>query len=285
MTTGCAGRWQGWRLWVVVCLLETTFATGAPAGDGPQDAAPLAATEVLDRAFTARYELDMTSVIELVVHNQEGQQRTRRLRATTKRIGGRVHSIGRLVEPEYLRGMTILTIEAKGRNHDAFLYLPSLDRVRRITTAHRGDSVFGTDVTYEDLERQRIETFEIMTLRAADETEWMGEPSYLVEATPRRAYNYGGVHFVVAREDFALLATRYFKRGATRPYRVVTADRADMLLRDGIILPTRLSVQNLDRGTRTEVHLTELSINPPIDDHLFSVQALEAQRPLPVQAH
>ncbi len=272
------------RVRIILWLLCAAFANVAGAEDAKRDAAPLASAEVLDRAFAARYELDLTSVIELVVHNGEGQQRTRRLRATTKRIDGRVHSIGRLVEPEYLRGMTILTIEAEGRNHDAFLYLPSLDRVRRITTAHRGDSVFGTDVTYEDLERQRVETFEVAPLRSAEGNDWSGEPSYLIEATPRRAYNYGGVHFVVARSDFAILATRYFKRGATRPSRIVTADRSDMLIRDGIILPTRLSVENLDRGTRTEVQLTELAINPPIDDHLFSVQALESQRPLPVRS-
>ena len=38
----------------------------------------------------------------------------------------------------------------------------------------------------------------------------------------------------------------------------------------------------MDRGTRTEVHLRQLTINPPIDDHVFSLQALESQRKLPI---
>ena len=218
---------------------------------------------------------------ELVVYNREGDQRTRRFHTTSKRIGGHVHSIGRLVEPEYLRGMTILTIEAPGRDHDSFLYLPSLDRVRRITTAHRGDAVFGTDVTYEDLSRQRVETFEVAPLQTLD---WQGEPSYLIEARPRRSYNYAAVHFVVAKSDLAILSASYFKRTANRPFRIVTASRSGMIIRDGLVLPTRLTVRNLDRGTRTEVHLTKLAIDPPIDDHLFSLQALQAQRPLPVNA-
>lgn len=278
------GRRRRPSLPILAGLLGTVLAAGAPAAEGLRDAAPLDPARILDRAFSARYELDMTSVIELVVHNREGHQRTRRLRATTKRIDGRVHSIGRLVEPEYLRGMTILSIEAPGRSHDAFLYLPSLDRVRRITTAHRGDSVFGTDVTYEDLERQRVSTFEVTRLRATAPEGRHGEPAWQIEATPKRAYNYGRVDFLVARSDLAILETRYFKRGATRPSRIVRADRSDMLMRDGLILPVRLSVENLDRGTRTEVRLTELEINPPIDDHLFSVQALETQRPLPIRS-
>jgi hypothetical protein len=262
-----------------VGLLALCASTGSAEGLG--DGVPLSAREVLDRAFALRFEVDLTSVIELEVFNHDGDRRTRRFEATSKRIDGKVHTIGRLIEPDYLRGMTILTIEADGRDHDSFLYLPSLDRVRRITTAHRGDAVFGTDVTYEDLERQRVEAFEVGPLRA---TRWNGEPAYLIEARPHRKYNYGQVHFVVAKRDLALLSASYFKRTATRPYRIVTASRPEMIIREDLILPTRLSVRNLDRGTRTEVHLTQLAIDPPIDDHLFSLQALESQRPLPVDA-
>jgi hypothetical protein len=259
------------------------LALGAYAGSEQEqrDAAPLSSREVLDRAFALRFEVDLTSVIELDIFNHAGDRRTRRFEATSKRIGGRVHSIGRLIEPDYLRGMTILTIEADGRNHDSFLYLPSLGRVRRITTAHRGDAVFGTDVTYEDLERQRVESFELGPLQA---TRWDGEPGYLIEARPHRGYNYGQVNFVVAARDLAILSASYFKRTATRPYRIVTASRPEMIVREDLILPTRLTVRNLDRGTRTEVHLTQLAIDPPIDDHLFSLQALESQRPLPIGA-
>jgi len=259
------------------------LALGAYAGSEQEqrDAAPLSSREVLDRAFALRFEVDLTSVIELEIFNHDGDRRTRRFEATSKRIGGRVHSIGRLIEPDYLRGMTILTIEADGRNHDSFLYLPSLGRVRRITTAHRGDAVFGTDVTYEDLERQRVESFELGPLQA---TRWNGEPGYRIEARPHRKYNYGRVDFVVAKRDLAILSASYFKRTATRPYRIVTASRPEMIVREDLILPTRLTVRNLDRGTRTEVHLTQLAIDPPIDDHLFSLQALESQRPLPIGA-
>jgi hypothetical protein len=267
---------------LLVALTIGGAGSDALAQEAHEDALPLSSRELLDRAFAARFEVDLTSIIELEVYNGEGQRRTRRFEATSKRIGGRVHSIGRLLEPEYLRGMTILTIEAEGRDHDSFLYLPSLERVRRITTAHRGDAVFGTDVTYEDLERQRVERFEIGPLQA---TEWEGEPSYLIEARPHRKVNYAQVNFVVAKSDLAILAATYFKRMADRPYRIVTASRPGMIIREDLALPTRLTVRNFDRGTRTEVHLTKLALYPEIDDRLFSLQSLESQRPLPVHGN
>ncbi len=76
---------------------------------------------------------------------------------------------------------------------------------------------------------------------------------------------------------------QYFKRGSEEPYRVITAARGSMVEQDGHVLPTRLSVTNRARGTTTEVVLSHLRINPEIDDHAFSLHALESQRPLTVE--
>ena len=55
-----------------------------------------------------------------------------------------------------------------------------------------------------------------------------------------------------------------------------------MVEKDGHVLPTRLTVYNRLRGTSTEVTFEDLRINPPIDDHLFSVSTLERNRDLPI---
>ncbi|MGH0029424.1 MAG: hypothetical protein ACQGVC_06515 [Myxococcota bacterium] len=70
------------------------------------------------------------------------------------------------------------------------------------------------------------------------------------------------------------------KRQSDEPYRVITAPRAGMVHQNGHIVPTRLLVQNHARGTTTEVVMTDLRIDPELDAHAFSLQALESQRPL-----
>jgi outer membrane lipoprotein-sorting protein len=57
-----------------------------------------------------------------------------------------------------------------------------------------------------------------------------------------------------------------------------------MVAHDGHVVPTRLTVRNHARGTKTEVTFENLRINPAIDDHLFSLAALERQRKLPIHA-
>ena len=267
------------RLFLALAALALCASAGAQSL-AARDAVPPSSEAILEAAFANRYEVNVTSNIDLVMRNRVGQELRRQFRAVSKLIDGRVHSVGRLVRPEYLRGMTILTIEAENRSNDAFLYLPSLGKVRRVTTAQRRDSFLGSDVTYEDLERRRVADYE---LRAPEVRELAGEPVYAIRGHARRDFNYSHLIFLVAQSDAAILETQYFKRGQDAPYRVIRAPRETMVEQDGHVLPTRLHVENRARGTTTEVLFHDLEINPPIDDKVFSVSTLEQERKLPVQ--
>jgi len=54
-----------------------------------------------------------------------------------------------------------------------------------------------------------------------------------------------------------------------------------MVDRGGHILPTRMFVTDRIRGTSTEVRFTDLEVDPPIDETVFTLAALEQQRKLP----
>ncbi len=259
-----------------MCVLAPAW-DAAPGGFG--DAVAPDARSILAGAFANRYEVNLTSRIELVIRNGLGEERRRVFHAAYKVIDGRVHSIGRLVWPHYLRGMTILTIEAPNRSHDAFVFLPSLGRVRRISTAQRGDSFFGSDLTYEDLERLRVEDYEVSGMEAA---RWRGELVFEISARSLKDFRHVRVVFVVARSDSAILETRYFKRGQDTPYRLISSPRGQMIAEDGHVLPTQLTVYNRIRGTSTVVTFGDLRVNPEIDDRLFTVTMLERDRNLAI---
>jgi hypothetical protein len=265
---------------VTVALWLVVPAAIHSAGSQPfADGVPRKAETILAAAFANRYEVDLTSQVQLVMRNDHGQERRRKFQAAYKVIDGRMHSIGRLVWPHYLRGMAILTIEADDRGHDAFIYLPSLGKVRRISTSQRGDSFFGSDVTYEDLERRRIDEYDIERMEPGSSG---GEPVYIIAGRSRREFSYARIVFVVSQADGAILETQHFKRGQETPFRVISAPRGGMVSKDGHVLPTRLTVSNRLRGTSTEVTFEDLQINPAIDDHLFSVSTLERDRDLPI---
>ena len=259
------------------CLALATASSLVLAAAEPS-VVPEDAAAVLSLAFTNQYEVDTTSTIQLIMRNHDGQERRRHFQAASKRIDDRMHAIGRLVKPEYLRGMTILQIEAENRGHDAFVYLPSLRKVRRVSTSQRGDAFFGTDVTYEDLERRRTQDYEILS---AEVVEFAGEDAYAIRVKPLRDSTYRVAIFTIALSDHVILEARYFKRGTGAAYRVMTASRTDMYRDQGHVLPRRLVVRNLSKGTTTEVTFQDLEINPEIDDRIFSIRTLEQQKDIP----
>jgi hypothetical protein len=264
---------------LVLCLAVAAFmATRSAARTGEVDAALPSAQEILANAFVNQYEVDTTATIELIMRSSRGQERHRHFRAASKLIDERMHAIGRLVRPEYLRGMTILQIEAEDRGHDAFVYLPSLRKVRRISTSQRGDAFFGTDITYEDLERRHLRDFEIVSSQAG---QFAGEDVYAIRVRPLRESTYSAAQFTVSLEDYVILEARYFKRESGEAYRVLTSLRSGVLKADGHVLPTQMRVENLSKGTITEVTFRDLKINPVIDDRVFSIRTLEQKRAIP----
>ena len=261
------------------CLLHSPPMLLAGGATGRPSALAVASPrEILTAAFSNRYSVDLVSRIKLVMYGRRGQQRERTLVAASKVVNGRVYSIGRLVSPAYLRDMTVLMMERSDRGEDAFIFFPSLDKVRRITTAQRSDAFFGSDVTYEDIEQQRADDFEIDSMK---EEIFRGEAIYRIKARPSRRENYEQVIFAVAQKDAALLNIQYYKRGSNEAFRIIDAPREDMVVLGGHVLPTRINVENHVRGTRTEVLLTKMSADHEIPDRIFSVRTLESRSPIP----
>src|SRR5262245_12631243 len=254
---------------VVSLAMAVAASAQAPPAESPE--------AVLEAAFANRYEVDMISEMEIVMRDRGGSEQRRVVQAVSKRIDGRAQSIGRVLEPASLRGLTVFISEVDGGGRDTFVYLPALLRARRISGIQRLDSFLGSDLTYEDFERQRAADFTVEPMPPEDVA---GEHCTMIRALPHDERAYAALVLAVA-PDRAILEYRYFARGAEKPYRVIETPRSEMHQESGHLLPTRYSVRHLEHGSSTELVLKKLSVNPPIDDQIFSVRTLDQQRPLP----
>jgi outer membrane lipoprotein-sorting protein len=261
-----------------VLLISAPVAPAARAEPAQENRASDAlARNLLARAIAIRYGCDSRAHVDLRMRDGRGGERRRRLRTVAKHIDGRMHSIGRLIAPEYLRGMTLLTIEASDRGDDLFVYLPSLERVRRVSMSRRADSFLGSDLTYQDFDRQRVEDYLIESLTRG---EVEGEVVHVIATRPRDLDTYHRVDFVAAVSDLAILELRYHKAGDAQASRVVRFPRASIQRWGENLIPTRIHVVNTSRGSETDVEITDLEINPEIDDRIFSSVTLRTQRGL-----
>ena len=279
-------RSPGTRLALIVAsalLLPFAIALGSAPGAADLEAASGAgpAVEILRRAFENRYALDLTQRVQLVIRNQAGAERRRVVEIATKVIGGRLHSLGRFTEPEYLRGTSILIIENRDRSDDHFVYFPSQQRVRRVSSAQRADAFMGTDFAYEDFERRYVEDYSVLERGTAAID---GETVLQIAAEPRYDSAYRLTEFFVAASDFAILEVRYYQGPKASLAKILRAPRSQMRAFEGHVLPTLLEMENRRRRTVSEARFDRITVNATLEDGLFSVSALEVGRTIPVDS-
>ncbi len=260
---------------VLVCASSWWVFPGSAQTD---DAMPRSAAAILKRALAPHDVVSSRQIMDITIRNEVGEEQKRRLAVAAKLIDGRLHSIGRFIEPEYLRGTTILNIENPDRADDHFLYLRTLERIRRVSMSQRADAFMGTDLTYQDFERRTVDDF-VLELRPASRVQ--GEAVSVVSGRPRFQAAYDRIEFFVAEEDGWILEARYFKGDADQPYKVLHAPRKGMQRFGTHMIPTHLIVENRSRRTETTVRIHDLTINPELADHLFTASSLEVGRPIP----
>jgi hypothetical protein len=144
--------------------------------------------------------------------------------------------------------------------------------------AQPSDSFLGTDLSYQDFQRQRADRYRPLGLR---ESTYANERVLRVRMEPRYDAPYSLVEYVIAASDRAILATNHWKRSSQHPYRRMRMPRAHIVSGERCAVPTVIRVEDDQRGTRTELVISELRVDAALDDALFTTAALETRREVP----
>ncbi len=100
------------------------------------------------------------SKVNMQLVDKSGSTRERSLISMTMEKGELRRFFIRFLEPADIAGTGFLSIEQEDGSTEQILYLPALDRTRRIVSAHKDRSFVNTDFTYEDMERRPVEDAE-----------------------------------------------------------------------------------------------------------------------------
>ena len=268
-------------LFPLALLLALALPTASP---GQEDASlprrpafARSAHEVLSGAFANFWGCDLEEQLEFQVTTRSGQVMRHVAERLRKRIGDRTYDLFSIRGGTDRRDYRSLRIQGRGGSDDLFAWVPDLRRVRRLTSAQRGDQFFGSNLSLEDLEVQFVERHEIVG-RATTLVE--GEPAHIVTTQPLYDSGYDRADFFIAQSDHALLEIRFYHVDALQAYKIARMPRADMESQNGHFLPRRMIFQDLEIGTETEILFHSRVVNPPIDEGLFSKTTLESHRRL-----
>ena len=257
----------------LVLVLLTFPARLAPASES----APLTPATLLQQAFDTRFNFDVVQLVEIATTERTSTV-SRVIQMATKRIDGRLHGLGYITAPERLRDTRLLMIENRDRSDDFFIYLPSEDKVRRVTSSRRADSFMGTGLSYEDLERRYVEDYEVSD---AGTDVIGGEPVRVIGAKPRYDSGHDIAFYFIAESDQAIREVRYWRGDKKRLLRVQRVPREALAHMGEFLIPTRIELEDLQRRSNTTVTFSQIHLDPELDDKLFSRTAVEKGRPIP----
>ena len=155
------------------------------------------------------------------------------------------------------------------------MYLPALDKVKRITNRMVSGSMFGTDFSYEDFERLQGLADDAELERLADTT-IDGQTVLVTRSKPREdsGSTYERIVTYVDPETCVPLKTEFWEPGE-RLRKVSTVDREKVEREGKSWIPRELLMRDLRDETETRLVIDEIAVGVEIHRKMFSSRELE----------
>lgn len=103
---------------------------------------------------------NFSASLTMVLRTKQGQETERHLRIQTLEvIDGGDKTVFIFDEPRDVRGTAFLIHANRDKSDDIWLFLPALERVKRISSSNRSGSFLGSEFAYEDITDQVVEKF------------------------------------------------------------------------------------------------------------------------------
>ena len=187
--------------------------------------------------------------------------------------------------PEYTKGLAVLTwayIDPK-KQHDIWIWLPSLKKIRKVSQAEEDDSFMGSEFTVEEISTRRFgyENYKLIGKAKfpgyksiyTNRTYYEGLPCYKIEATPKRENWYYTKRIIWLDKDTGFAIFDQYYDVKDRIYKVLF--RHFKIFKDGCLSDDLWEVKNLRTGHSDVVIFKEISFNKGISEKLFTEKTLE----------
>jgi hypothetical protein len=212
--------------------------------------------------LSARDEAGNTTVLVLRLYGRRNEQ-------------GLGQLFLRIEGPEELRGTSLLILQRRDREAEIYLASPGHPMPRPIRGAERNQGMFGTDFSYEDLQRVqygwRPGAAEIVELPAAQAA---GRPAYVVEVRPRDSV-WERIVFHLDQGNCLPLLVRFFEPGERSPRKELTTDEQSHVKHGEVWVPHLATMHDREKHTSTSLMVDSHEQEALLPDDQFTVEGLE----------
>lgn len=187
-------------------------------------------------------------------------------------------AISLVLQPVTDKGIGMLTYEYadSDRENDVLLYLPALEKVRRVVSGGDGNedggSFFGTEFFVDDTQLKKVDDY---TYTMVGEDVQDGRPVWVIESVPTekrsKKTQYGKSRLWVDKERKLILREDIFNR-AGKMYRQRL--NKDFALIDNVWIARQQTMNNLSTNRITVIQNLSAAYNKEVPDELMTERSL-----------
>ncbi len=248
----------------LVFTLVLGFAITASAGE----LTGRAILEEQDRRHVSDNEL---GDLEMTLINRKGKESKRLTRAHHIKKDGQSKILIQFLTPANISGVGLLTWEhGEGKEDDQWLYLPAAKSVKRIAGGGKKNQFMGTDLAYEDLRFEDLDSHEYKLL---GEDTVSGRKGWKIEALPstdeeKQTSGYGKRILWVDQENYFQLKIEFYDHSDRHVKTILFEDNRQM---KGLLYRSfKATVERHKKKTTTILVVKKIDVEAKNENLIFT---------------
>lgn len=183
-----------------------------------------------------------------------------------------VSTLIRFTEPADIEGTGLLTRDHASGDSDQWIYLPALERTRRIDSNRKGGRFVNSDYYYEDLRDRQVHQDQH---RILGQEAWSGVTCDMLESIPTEAGNSVYSKRISWIDPATLLPLRvdFFEKRQDQPSKRLQVAKREKIQGYWTVMDSTLT--DLGNGHQTRLTLERTQYDRGLPARLFTTQTLE----------
>lgn len=209
--------------------------------------------------------------VKLTLVSKRNTRRERIIRVDSLDTKEGKRTMVRFLKPADVAGTSFLSVEQQTRDDDQYLYLPSLDKSKRISGGQKNQRFMGTELTYADMESRDLKEGQVT--RLPDEDYGNGKV-FVLEAKPKeddKDSQYSKTKSWIHKVSFVPLKVEFFDRRG----RLLKVLKVKLLEKqDGRWIARETLIQNEQSKAKTEMSISSIAFDVKLNPAMFTERAL-----------
>ncbi|RZM85201.1 outer membrane lipoprotein-sorting protein [Pseudoalteromonas rubra] len=213
--------------------------------------------------------------LEMVLYTPSGETSTRKMRnMSLEVVDDGDKSLSMFDEPHDVSGVAFLNHSYVSKMDNQWLYLPSLKRVKRISSNNKSSSFMGSEFAYEDMSSFEVGRY---SYGAASQDNTLDKPAFVVESTPSYpSSGYTKLKTWLDAGHYQPLQVEFFDKRGELLKRLTLKDYKQY--KNGVWRAHTLEMANVQNGRKTVLRYSNFDFTVSLADKDFNKNVLKRIR-------